>query len=164
MRFRFFHFLDKPEIVASESNITVGSWDNKDLTLQCVARGVPTASFRWFKPGGEEITTNVNPFEGSSRVTVTTNAPGDYGQYKCRANNSLGFTDHIITVNQWREYDTQCHLNSVRNIVKILMNKLCTYTYTVATITVIKYLLVFDNRERYENTFLPERGTDSLNE
>ena len=61
-------------------------------------------SFQWFKPGGGEITTNVNPFKGGSRVTVTTKAAGDYGQYKCRVNNSLGLTDHVITVNQWREY------------------------------------------------------------
>ena len=100
----FVFLSDKPEIVTGESNITVGSWDNNDLTLQCVARGVPTASFRWFKPGGGEITTNVNPFKGGSRVTVTTSTPGDYGQYKCRTNNSLGFTSQIITVNQWCEY------------------------------------------------------------
>ena len=61
-------------------------------------------SFQWFKPGGKEITTNVSPFKGGSRVTVTTKAAGDYGQYKCRVNNSLGLTDHVITVNQWREY------------------------------------------------------------
>ena len=77
------------------------------MTLQCVARGEPTASFRWFKPGGGEITTNVNHFIGSSSVTVTTKARGDYGQYKCRANNSLGLTDHLITVNQWCEYRIQ---------------------------------------------------------
>ena len=94
-------------MVAGESNSTVGSWDNNDLTLQCVARGVPTASIRWFKPGGGEITTDVSPFKGGSRVTVTTSVPGDYGQYKCRANNSLGLVDHIITVNQWREYRVQ---------------------------------------------------------
>ena len=94
-------------MVAGESNSTVGSWDNNDLTLQCVARGVPTASFRWFKPVGGEITTNVNPFMDGSRVTVTTSSQGDYGQYKCRANNSLGLTDHIITVTQWCEYQMQ---------------------------------------------------------
>ena len=104
---RLLFLSDKPEIVTGESNKTVGSWDNNDLTLQCVARGLPTASFQWFKPGGGEITTNVNPFKGGSRVIVTTSAPMDYGQYKCRANNSLGLTDHIITVNQWREYHTQ---------------------------------------------------------
>ena len=78
MNLRLIFFPDKPEIVTDESNITVGSWDNNDLILQCVARGVPTASFRWFKPEGGEITTNVNPFKGGSRVTVTTIAPGDY--------------------------------------------------------------------------------------
>ena len=103
MRSTYF-FSDKPEIVTGESNKTVGSWDNNDLTLQCVAMGVPTASFRWFKPGGGEITDNVNLFKGGSRVIVTTNAPVDYGQYKCRANNSLGLTDHIISINRWCEY------------------------------------------------------------
>ena len=102
---------DKPEMVAGESNRTVGSWDKNGLTLQCVARGVPTTSFRWFKPGGGEIFANVNPFKGGSRMTVTTRDPGDYGQYKCRANNSLGLTDHIITVNQWREYQVQNQAN-----------------------------------------------------
>ena len=102
-----FFFQINLEVVTGESNSTVGSWNNNDLILQCVARGVPTASFRWFKPGGGEIITNVNPFKGGSRVTVTTGAPRDYGQYKCRANNLLGLMDHIITVNQWREYQVQ---------------------------------------------------------
>ena len=95
---------DEPEIYTGESNSTVGSWDNNDLTLQCVARGVPTASFQWFKPGGEEITANVNPIKDGSRVTVTTSALEDYGQYRCHAKNSVGFTDHTIIVNQWCKY------------------------------------------------------------
>ena len=105
---RLIHLLSvKPEIDTGESNIAVGSWDNNVLTLQCVARGVPTASFQWFKPGGGEITTSINPFTGGSRVTVTTSASGDYGQYKCRAKNSVGFRDHIIIVNQWCKYQVK---------------------------------------------------------
>ena len=134
LRSRLFPFLsDKPEIVAGESNITVGSWNNNDLTLQCVARGVPTASFRWFKPGGGEITTNVNPFKGGSRVTVTTSALGDYGRYKCRVNNSLGFTDHTITVNQWREYQTQNHFKPCAGYCKIVLQYISKHTMTTST-------------------------------
>ena len=102
LKLRLFLLLsDEPEIIVSETNSTVGSWNGNDLTLRCVAKGEPPAKFQWFKPDGQQITSNVLSIKDSSTVTIQTTAPGDYGQYKCRANNTAGFNEHNITVNQW---------------------------------------------------------------
>ena len=96
----FLLFSDEPEIIVGETNSTVGSWNGNDLTLQCVAKGEPPAKFQWFKPDGQQINSNVFTIKDGSTVTVQTGS-GNYGQYKCRANNTAGFKEHLITVNQW---------------------------------------------------------------
>ena len=92
---------DEPEIIVGETNVTVGSWNGNALTLRCVAKGEPPAKFQWFKPDGQQLTSNVFTIKDGSTVTIQTIAPGDYGKYKCRANNTAGFIEHHITVNQW---------------------------------------------------------------
>ena len=100
----FYPHLDKPEVNISSRNKNVGSWKNHQLILPCVAFGEPAATFQWYAPNNEQITTNIVSIPNGSRVTVTTSASGDYGVYKCRATNVVGSTDHSILVNELSEY------------------------------------------------------------
>lgn len=77
------------------------------MVLDCVATGVPRPTFEWLKPDGQKIRNKQNSIiiTNGSRLTVrTTFSSGDYGQYKCRATNVLGNTEHTISVTQLSEY------------------------------------------------------------
>ncbi|EDO32151.1 predicted protein [Nematostella vectensis] len=87
-------------MVSSTTNTS--SWNRKVLSLQCKARGVPSAHITWYKPGGQPITAEVKLISGGSQLQVTTTQDaGDYGQYKCRASNLLGSVERLIYVTQW---------------------------------------------------------------
>ena len=98
---------DKPEINTGLSNSTVDSWDDHQITLQCVAVGEPDPTFNWYNVDNREITDNVTSISNGTKVTLITKTTKDYGPYKCRATNVVGSTNHSITVNRLSEYNNE---------------------------------------------------------
>ena len=125
---------DKPVVDLTSSSKNVGSWDNNEITLKCLANGLPPPRFQWFTPGGQLVTQATSSIRNGETLIVKTTAPGDYGKYKCLASNVVGTADHSIIVEKWGElnkikflrngsleYSLLCHdrvhLNSLQHVV-----------------------------------------------
>jgi len=60
--------------------------------------GFPYPDVTWYKPSGEPIRDNITYFPGVSEVFLTINDAKDYGKYKCRAENMIGYSERNLTV------------------------------------------------------------------
>ncbi|XP_031552952.1 hemicentin-1-like [Actinia tenebrosa] len=100
---RIFHFLlfaDKPEIDAVQSNDTVSSYNDGTVRIYCLAHGVPSPLFTWYDTPNRSIATGSHNVTGGSVLELETIDAGSYGLYKCKAENLLGYDEHIINVTQ----------------------------------------------------------------
>ncbi|XP_020914384.2 neuroglian, partial [Exaiptasia diaphana] len=89
----------RPSIDSSTSSpISVSSWDNRTVSLRCMASGNPTPEFTWSNPDKVPIKYGVSPLKGGSLLTIQTKSKTDYGQYRCRASNRQGYVYGYIDV------------------------------------------------------------------
>ena len=103
---------DKPVIDLASSSKTVGSWDNNEIKLKCLASGLPPPNFQWFTPGDQLVTKGISNIHNGETLTVKTTAPGDYGKYKCLVTNVVGTADHTIIVEKWGELNKYMFLHN----------------------------------------------------
>ncbi|XP_031555946.1 opioid-binding protein/cell adhesion molecule-like [Actinia tenebrosa] len=90
----------KPEIDVVQSNDTVSSYNNGTVTIYCLANGVPSPLFTWYDPRNRSILTGSHTVTGVGVLELVTIDAGSYGLYKCKAENLLGYDEHIINVTQ----------------------------------------------------------------
>ncbi|XP_022795733.1 opioid-binding protein/cell adhesion molecule homolog isoform X1 [Stylophora pistillata] len=77
---------------------SLASWVGQALTLKCQSDGVPTPTLTWYKPDGNEIFRVTNK---EITVQVALKDSGDFGDYKCVAENGLTPRDErIVKLNQ----------------------------------------------------------------
>ncbi|XP_022809177.1 peroxidasin homolog isoform X5 [Stylophora pistillata] len=62
------------------------SWVGQTVTLKCQSDGVPKPPLTWYQPDGSEIKRDTNK---EITIQVTLNDSGDFGDYKCVAENGL---------------------------------------------------------------------------
>ncbi|PFX15676.1 Titin [Stylophora pistillata] len=88
---------DPPTIqIATASSRT--SWVGQTVTFKCQSDGVPTPKLTWYQPDGSEIKRDTNK---EITVQVTLNESGDFGYYKCLAENGLTPRDEeVVKINQ----------------------------------------------------------------
>ena len=67
------------------------------MKLKCESAGVPTPTVTWFKPNGNNIETGT---AGENTVDVIMEADGDFGDYKCIADNGLSPADTVTVIVQ----------------------------------------------------------------
>lgn len=78
-------FLDPPKIqIVIVSSLA--SWVGQAVTLKCQSDGVPTPTLTWYKPDRNEIFRVTNK---EITVQVALKDSGDFGDYKCVAENGL---------------------------------------------------------------------------
>lgn len=106
-----FVFTDKPTIDKDQSNSSVKSWNDNEITLTCKwSSSLPAPKWSWYKPDGTDITSSAQNTNQVSKIKVTTSS-GDYGLYKCQATNVAGFDEHKINVTQLCKYFKCCNSN-----------------------------------------------------
>ena len=72
------------------------------MTLKCVSDGVPTPTLTWYKPDGSPIN-SVKAKQNT--VDVMMEVDGDFGSYKCDADNGLYSTDFkMVKIKQISRY------------------------------------------------------------
>ncbi|XP_048588475.1 neural cell adhesion molecule 1 isoform X1 [Nematostella vectensis] len=91
-----YNISDKPVISRSLSKSNTSSWVEHTVSLHCYVSGSPPPVITWYNPAS-----HVTSVPGGSVLTVTTRSEQDYGSYTCRAVNSVGSHEHVISVIQW---------------------------------------------------------------
>ncbi|XP_022795716.1 hemicentin-2-like [Stylophora pistillata] len=82
--------------IAIASSLT--SWVGQTVTLKCQSDGVPTPTLSWYQPDGDEIKRATNK---EIKAKVALKDSGDFGDYKCVAENGLTPPDvKIVKINQ----------------------------------------------------------------
>ncbi|XP_022809179.1 ephrin type-B receptor 3-like [Stylophora pistillata] len=82
--------------MAIASSLT--SWVGQTVTLKCQSDGVPKPPLTWYQPDGSEIKRDTNK---EITIQVTLNDSGDFGDYKCVAENGLTPHDEeVVKINQ----------------------------------------------------------------
>ena len=78
------------------------SWIGQTMKLKCESDGVPTPNVTWFNPDGNEVQ-KVRAKENT--VDVIMAVDGDFGDYKCIADNGLSPADTVtVSVQQISEF------------------------------------------------------------
>ncbi|XP_031550978.1 neuronal growth regulator 1-like, partial [Actinia tenebrosa] len=90
----------EPQIDVFQSNDTVSSYNGGKIRIYCLAHGVPSPLFTWYDPHNRSIATGSHTVTGVSVLELVTINAGSYGLYKCKAENLLGYDEHIINVTQ----------------------------------------------------------------
>jgi hypothetical protein len=96
--FSFFPCTDTAFVDISLSDETVSFLTGISKRLRCVVRGIPSPVITWYKPDGQEIISNITTFSSFSEMLLHIEEPRAFGKYKCRATNSLGYSEHTIDV------------------------------------------------------------------
>ena len=98
--------VEKARIDKSRSDRVKTTPVGKDATLNCVYTGNPPPKVHWTKDG-KKLDTNckycvqkVENMDGVSTLRVTPYRDIDFGDYKCRARNRLGFGDITIKLQE----------------------------------------------------------------
>ncbi|XP_031572397.1 neurotrimin-like [Actinia tenebrosa] len=84
--------------VAPSTLLNAPSWNNHLVILHCLAFGNPSPVISWKNPNGYNIQYGVSSTKDGSLLTLITREDDDYGEYKCRATNSLGYAELIYKV------------------------------------------------------------------
>ncbi|XP_048588117.1 Down syndrome cell adhesion molecule homolog isoform X2 [Nematostella vectensis] len=88
----------RPVIDSAGSSHDVISWDNNTIYLQCLVSGKPAPRITWFDPKGGEVKVGVMILPDRGVLAVMTQAPEDYGEYRCNVKNSHGFDNYYVQV------------------------------------------------------------------
>lgn len=98
--------VEKARIDKSRSDHVKTTPLGKEATLNCVYTGNPPPKVHWTKDG-KKLDTNckycvqkVENMDGVSALRVTPYRDIDFGDYKCRARNRLGFGDITIKLQE----------------------------------------------------------------
>jgi len=84
-----FYFSDPPTIKSVTAS-SDKSWIGQAVALTCESDGVPTPTLTWYKPDGNQMTSDTAT---QSTVDVKMSVDQDFGLYKCVANNGLAPVD-----------------------------------------------------------------------
>lgn len=90
-------FLQKARIDKARSDHATSTALGKEATLKCFYAGSPAPEVHWIKNGKKLdskcmfCVQKVGHFNGMSTLRVTPYRDSDFGDYKCRARNKLGF-------------------------------------------------------------------------
>ena len=92
----------KPDL---ESNkVLVKTWKDHTVNLTCVANSIPNATIQWYDANGNNLDGNyryqIRSIPGSSDLTVDPRQEQAYGDYKCRAENQLGWAEIVIRLEE----------------------------------------------------------------
>ncbi|CAH3172258.1 unnamed protein product [Porites lobata] len=112
--------VEKARIDKSRSDRVKTTPLGKDATLNCVYTGNPPPKVHWTKDG-KKLDTNckycvqkVENMDGVSTLRVTPYRDIDFGDYKCRARNRLGFGDITIKLQEDKtKNSTQCQRDRI---------------------------------------------------
>jgi len=101
-----FFFSDKPTTVddPKQNSAKVIAVLGARVTLRCTVSGSPYPNVTWYKPNGQPVRYNVMSFPGMSEVSFTIENAQDYGKYKYRMENIIGYFERNITVLPYGEF------------------------------------------------------------
>lgn len=83
----FFFFAAKPEWIIKPKDTTSGS--NSTVTLLCVAYGIPSVRYQWYRNGKPMVSTNRHEIT-QGNLTIKDLRPHDNGIYQCFVDNKHG--------------------------------------------------------------------------
>uniref|UniRef100_A0A667X2X5 Neural cell adhesion molecule L1 n=1 Tax=Myripristis murdjan TaxID=586833 RepID=A0A667X2X5_9TELE len=81
-----------------ESHSSYVALRGQTLTLECIARGLPTPKVLWLRKDGELSESRTSKEMFNRRLHFTNITESDAGEYQCTAENSQGTTQHSYTV------------------------------------------------------------------
>lgn len=70
--------------------------NGKTVYLWCHAEGEPEPTYHWVNPIGFDKTND----KKSNKYPLQQPKFDEFGPWRCKANNSVGFDEHIVTVHQ----------------------------------------------------------------
>ena len=112
--------VEKARIDKSRSDHVKTTPLGKEATLNCVYNGNPPPKVHWTKDG-KKLDTNckycvqkVENMDGVSALRVTPYRDIDFGDYKCRARNRLGFGDITIKLQEDKTKSKFCVMQSLQ--------------------------------------------------
>ena len=113
--------VEKARIDKSRSDHVKTTPLGKEVTLNCVYTGNPPPKVHWTKDG-KKLDTNckycvqkVENMDGVSALRVTPYRDIDFGDYKCRARNRLGFGDITIKLQEDKTKSKFCVKQSLKH-------------------------------------------------
>ncbi|XP_028516284.1 hemicentin-2 isoform X2 [Exaiptasia diaphana] len=98
-----------PSIDHSMSDNAITFFPQVVTRLRCVASGFPIPNITWYNSNEQRIKENVTSLAGYSEVSIYIENQKDY---KCRAENVLGFIEHEVTVRGY-ENDAICYKTKI---------------------------------------------------
>lgn len=125
--------LDAPIINKVTSSNKVNSYLNngKTVYLWCHAEGEPEPTYHWVNPIGFDKTND----KKSNKYPLQQPKFDEFGPWRCKANNSVGFDEHIVTVHQISK--------SIKHVLWLHFwgNHFCTFFPSVYDMIIKKSLL-----------------------
>lgn len=114
---------DKPIINKSEAFSKAAAQIGNDAKLVCIASGAPKVSFSWSK-GGVKLPQNTTEkytmyyehwdvIHYKSTLRIHNVAHQDYEKYGCKADNSIGSSAHLITLQNVSQPDPPSDFEAV---------------------------------------------------
>lgn len=93
----------KPDL--SDNKVLVKTWKDHPVNLTCTANSIPNATIKWYDSMGNSLEGNYRyqvrvSTPGTSDLTVDPRQEQAYGEYKCEAENSLGSSSIVITLEE----------------------------------------------------------------
>lgn len=82
------------------SDTTLTSFPGINQRLHCIVNGEPIPNITWYDPNGRQMLSNITSYLWGSEILINVKDSTDFGKYKCRVANQLGFSEHNISIVQ----------------------------------------------------------------
>lgn len=95
------YFIFKAKPVIKETNATIYALKHSTVKLICEVGSHPSPEFQWYRHSSH-IIMNTNTTDYASEISVTLNHDHDFGNYTCKAQNHIGFSQFKFTIVEGR--------------------------------------------------------------